>query len=302
MSRLLAMTLGRISPKHRTLEQWIDVYRQIIKTRPLDSKTISNRSNSLRYLVQAMGSRTISSIKPHEIAQLTRAIQKDHPSTARRVLIEARDVMNEALAYGWISSNPAATIKHDRYRVQRKRLSLSDWQKIHTHAVQAMPPWVARMLVLALVTGQRRGDLQKMRFADVTDGYLYITQQKTGAKLRLPLALRLEVIDTSIGEAVEACRGYARGEEYLLRKSTGQPLTLASLSARFEWAREGALGLYDGDGLPPSLHECRSLSERLYRAQGVDTKTLLGHKRQQMTDVYNDDRGLTAGEWKTLEI
>jgi len=55
-------------------------------------------------------------------------------------------------------------------------------------------------------------------------------------------------------------------------------------------------------GLPASLHECRSLSERLYRTQGVNTMILLGHKHQAMTDLYNDDRGLTAGQWKTLSI
>ena len=31
-----------------------------------------------------------------------------------------------------------------------------------------------------------------MRFDDVRDGYLHVTQQKTGTRLRLPLALRLE--------------------------------------------------------------------------------------------------------------
>ena len=87
-----------------------------------------------------------------------------------------------------------------------------------------------------------------------------------------------------------------------LEKSTGKPLTLASLSARFETAREGAFGKYVGEGDPPSLHECRSLAERLYRQQGINTQTLLGHKHQRMTDLYNDDRGLEAGVWKTLEI
>lgn len=30
--------------------------------------------------------------------------------------------------------------------------------------------------------------------------------------------------------------------------------------------------------------------------------TLLGHKHQAMTDLYNDDRGLTRGVWKVLSI
>lgn len=46
----------------------------------------------------------------------------------------------------------------------------------------------------------------------------------------------------------------------------------------------------------------RSLSERLYRAQWINTMQLLGHKSQAMTDMYNDDRGLSRGTWKKLEL
>lgn len=302
MSNFLAATLGRVVPKYRRLSEWAAVYQQIIATRPISPKTIANRRGALRYLVDALGDRSIGKIRPHEIAQLTRKVHADHPSTARRVLIEARDVFAEAVAYGWIDSNPAAPIKHLASPVVRRRLSLDDWRRIHAHATTDLPPWVARMIVLALVTGQRRSDLQAMRFDDVRDGHLHITQQKTGTRLRLPLALHLDVISVSIAEAIEACRDYARPGNHLLRKSTGTPLVVASLSARFEDAREGALGSHSGTGAPPSLHECRSLSERLYRRQGIDTRTLLGHKHQAMTDAYNDDRGLTAGEWKTLEL
>jgi hypothetical protein len=34
-----------------------------------------------------------------------------------------------------------------------------------------------------------------------------------------------------------------------------------------------------GDGTPATFHEQRSLAERLYEAQGIDTKNL-GHKSQ----------------------
>ena len=50
---------------------------------------------------------------------------------------------------------------------------------------------------------------------------------------------------------------------------------------------------------PPTFHEQRSLSERLYRAQGIDTQKLLGHKSSKMTDRYNDDRGK---EWVTISL
>lgn len=116
-----------------------------------------------------------------------------------------------------------------------------------------------------------------MRFDDVWDGCLHVEQVKTGARLALPLDLRLEAIGVSLGEAVAACESYAVPGEYLLRKHNGRQLVLASLSARFEEAREHALPPF-ASGHPPSLHECRSLSERLYRKQGINTMVLLGHK------------------------
>ncbi len=140
-----------------------------------------------------------------------------------------------------------------------------------------------------------------MRFADVWDGHLHIEQAKTGARLALPLGLRLDVLDKTLGQAIDDCLDYATGTEYVLRKHNGGQLVEASLSARFEEAREGSIPVCT-DGLPVSLHECRSLSERLYRAQGINTMVLLGHKHQAMTDIYNDDRGLSKGRWTTLSI
>nr|WP_241489112.1 hypothetical protein [Cronobacter sakazakii] len=45
-----------------------------------------------------------------------------------------------------------------------------------------------------------------------------------------------------------------------------------------------------GDVAPATLHEQRSLAERLYEAQGVDTQKLLGHKSPNHAARYHDDR------------
>ncbi|MBN9695294.1 MAG: tyrosine-type recombinase/integrase [Zoogloea sp.] len=187
-------------------------------------------------------------------------------------------------------------------KTARERLTLEAWQAIADYALKHMPPWVHRMLVIALITGLRRGDLVRLQFDDIRDDHLQLCLQKTGILLRLPLALRMEAIDMSLHDAVEACRGYSRGTVFLLRKSTGAQLSPDSLSARFETAREAVFGKYTGEGKPSSLHECRSLAERLYRDQGINTQRLLGHAHQRMTDVYNSERGLTGGQWKTLEL
>ncbi len=45
---------------------------------------------------------------------------------------------------------------------------------------------------LAVVTGQRVGDLCRMKWSDINDGHLHIGQSKTGAKIAIPLALTIE--------------------------------------------------------------------------------------------------------------
>lgn len=301
-AHLLASTIGRLMPRYRTLGEWAETYRKIIDGKPVEEKTKINRRSTLLHILNGLGrDRIISTVKPHEISGLVMGIHKAHPQLAKRVLIEAKDFFNEAVSYAWLLRSPAASIKAPRVRVMRERLKLEQWQKIYAWSVANQPPWVSRMLVLALVTGQRRSDLEKMRFDDVWDHHLHVVQAKTGTRLALPLELRMEAIGVSVGEAIEACRKYAVGEVFLLRKHNGLPLGMASLSARFEEAREAALPAFTS-GHPPSLHECRSLSERLYRIQGINTMVLLGHKHQEMTDLYNDDRGLSSGQWKTLTI
>jgi len=298
---LLSLTLGRVLPRYRTLHQWGEVYGQIIDGRPISDKTKANRRSALSHVLDALGSRTISSIRPHEVASLVNSLALERPSTAKRVLFETRDVFDQAMNYGWIDRNPASSVKPPVVHVQRKRLTLEQWQLIRAQASSTMPPWVARMMTLALVTGQRRSDLVKMKFSDVWDDHLHIEQAKTGARLALPLTLKLDALGITLKAAIADCRKYAVGKEYMLRKHNGQQLADASLSARFEEARDGALPLFR-TGHPPSLHECRSLAERLYRGQGINTMVLLGHKHQAMTDMYHDDRGLSKGQWKTLTI
>lgn len=301
LNHILSLTLGRVIPKYMTCADWSVTYLQAVELRPLSASTKNNRRASTKHIVASIGSLPIGSIKPLHIGKMIRDIAQRSPQCAKRALFECRDFFNEAILAGIIDHNPATPIKPPAVKIQRQRLTLENWRAIRAWSVEHQPPWVARMLDLALVTGQRRSDVVKMRFADVWDEHLHVEQFKTSTRLALPISLRLDALGRSIADVIEDCRRYAATGDALVRRQGGRPLCLASLSARFEEAREGA-GLTWATGSPPTLHECRSLSERLYREQGVDTRVLLGHKHQSMTDAYNDDRGLSAGKWLTLTL
>ena len=158
-------------------------------------------------------------------------------------------------------------------------------------------------MLLAIVTGQRLGDIGKMKFSDIWDGYLHIEQTKTGARLAIPLSLRCEVLGMTLEDVVSRCRDRVLSK-YLIHhfRSTssavrGEAVLDNTITWAFTQAREKT-GLKWNNGTPPTFHEQRSLAERLYRDQGIDTQRLLGHKNQAQTDKYNDDRGK---DWMVVE-
>ena len=294
--------LGKISNKYKTLNEWNGTYSLLVEAKELSDKTRANRLNYSNHILAEFGDRMISDIKPHEIALFIQELSKKHPSTANRVFIQMKDMLNEAVSYEWINKSPMEKLKSPRVRVARKRISMDDFKKLLEWSKEHSPPWVCLMLLLAVITGQRRGDLHKMKFSDIWDDVLHVVQEKTGTKVGIPLGIKLDALGLTLEQVVEMCKENAGDSDFLIRKSTGKQLSLASMSFRFEEAREGVFDSGYWDGTPPSLHECRSLSEREFREQGIDTKQLLGHSRQSMTDMYNNDRGLTKDQWKVVKI
>ncbi|PZP97510.1 MAG: hypothetical protein DI587_17075 [Variovorax paradoxus] len=293
-------------PPVRTVRQWLAIYREVVARKNIKANTRTNTESNLRHIERLWGDMPIRGLRPRIIkAALQDGLHSD--SLRSRVLSLMKDVLKEAVMDEWVETNAALPVDPIPVAVQRKRMSMETLAGAWEAATMHSQEWVAPMVLLGVVTGQRRADLAKMRFSDVVDGCLQVVQQKEagkgyGSRLAIPLDLRLDAIGMSVGEVIERCREYAPPGDYLVRQRNGKPLEKSNLSARFtEIMRKAFPGVYR-EGEWPSLHELRSLSERLYRKQGIDTQTLLGHTDIAMTNRYNDDRGLTAKEFKRVGL
>lgn len=214
------------------------------------------------------------------------------------------DLFKEAQHAGEVEPgyNPALATRKVVVRVSRSCLNLEMWKAIF-EAASTMAPYVQNSMLLAVVTG--RGDIAKMKFSDVLDGHLHVEQQKTGAKLAIPLSLRCKMLDITLAQVIKRCRDRVVSP-WLLHHVTssgnvkaGDQVGENSLSVSFKLAIDSTgISVEDGKTMP-TFHEQRSLSERLYEGQGINTRQLLGHSSDRMTAQYHNDRGL---EWVKVKV
>lgn len=285
-----------------TTSTWLDRYQAIqddrLKSGDIRLNTYKQKAKPVSLLRERAGMKLISAVDVRDIAQLLdEYIAAGRPRMAQVVRSVLIDVFKEAQHYGEVPPgyNPALATKQPRRKITRQRLSLEEWKKIFDIA-DATHRYMGNAMLLALVTGQRLGDISRMKFSDIWDDHLHVIQEKTGSKIAIPLSLRLNAINWSLRDVVARCRDYAVSA-YLVHffRSTSQAergaqVKANTLTMNFSKARD--LARIDwGEGSPATFHEQRPLSERLYKEQGLDTQKLLGHKTQQQTDRYHDDRG-----------
>lgn len=293
-----------------TVSTWLDRYWVIqeerVKSGDIKPNTFKQKAKPVAILRERTAMKLISSVDVRDIAQiLDDSISAGQPRMAQVIRSVLIDVFKEAQHFGEVPPgyNPALATKQPRRRITRQRLSLEEWLKIFPLA-DAHHKYLGNAMLLAIVTGQRLGDISRMKFSDIWDDHLHVEQEKTGSKLAIPLSLRCNAINWCLRDVVARCRDYAVSP-YLVhffratsQAERGAQVKSNTITMNFSKARDKA-DIDWGDGTPATFHEQRSLSERLYKEQGINTQKLLGHKTQKQTDRYNDDRGK---DWITIAI
>ncbi|MDM8794171.1 site-specific integrase [Klebsiella pneumoniae] len=304
-TRLIMAITDRISTssgKSISTNTWLERYWKIqqerLKSGDIKENTIKQKAKPVSLLKERVGMKLISTVNVRDVAQILDEYLAEGQSRMAQVIRSVLiDVFKEAQHAGEVPPgyNPALATKQPRRKVTRQRLTLEEWQKIFDIADENHK-YMGNAMLLAIVTGQRLGDISRMKFSDIWDDHLHVEQEKTGSKIAIPLALRCNAINWSLRDVISRCRDYAVSP-FLVHffRTTSQAERGAQVKARtltmnFSKARDCA-NIEWGEGTPATFHEQRSLSERLYKAQGINTKDLLGHKTQQQTDLYHDDRG-----------
>ncbi|HEJ9702753.1 TPA: tyrosine-type recombinase/integrase [Proteus mirabilis] len=266
--------VDRINSVHCvTLHEWLDTYKGKVNSRGLKEKTLYDYESRIKLIKLHFNDCPIENITPRDVATFI----SEYPKKAMAKLLRSTmlDAFNEAIADGVIKENPVSVTKPPKTSVQRSRLSLEEFK----YALEYTNDKYRHMFLLAVLTAQRISDIINMKWDDIKNDRLYVTQIKTGSKVAIPLSLRLESIGCSINDVLNLID---RKSDKICGNTTAKTLRGKFIEALPKHLEN-----------KPTFHEIRSLSARLYEEEksAEFAKKILGHKSMRMTDKYLDDRG-----------
>ena len=203
-------------------------------------------------------------------------IESQKPSMRNFYRLALVNIYGIAVAKGWVDENlPERTEKPRKPKRERPRLTLSQFHEIRDKA----PEWLVIAMDLALYSLQRQGDILRLTYDDVQDGYIHLIQQKTGAAIRIEVGPKLaEVISRSKRSNV-----HSKFIVHKRNKANPMKTSVSAFQLQSEWRKLQTEKPY------PTFHEIRSLGITMYRDKGIDPQGLAGHSTEGMTDSYDQE-------------
>lgn len=249
----------RTSHKYHTIKQSTrQVYDRIL--------------NRLAAMECAQGA--VKHMGPQNVRFIMRQHEASSPTTANRMLSILVTLLDYAVELGWRDTNPTHGVK----RLKVKSEGLHSWTDVEIAQYQAFwPSGTKQRLAFALLlyTGQRRSDVVRMGTRDISGEFMAVTQQKTGAKLLIPIHAALKT---------ELDAWKENGSGTFLSTGAGKPFSVNGFYNAFaEWCQDA--------GLPKgcSPHGLRKAAARLLAEAGCTTHqiaAITGHKTLAEVERY----------------
>ena len=273
----------RAQPALGTIEALIISYMHSAAYRGLRETTKTGYASRIEALRTQHGHRTVVGLTRERITMGILQPYADRPGAALSTLKMLRVLIRHAIDIGWLKHDPSMGIKRPKTR------EIRSWTDLEIETFEERwPIGTKQRLVFALMlyTGQRRSDVHRMTWSDVTGTSIRVVQQKTGRKLALPLHREL------LATLATADRDHAT----IINTERGRPFTVDGFS---QWMR---VAITDA-GLPLDCqpHGLRKAAGRRLAEAGCTAHQImavLGHKTLTEAERYTReaDQGRLAIE------
>lgn len=169
-------------PRFGTFSSLINAYKNGPEYALLKPRTKKEYDRHLTTIETAWGSILVKGLKARSIMKL-RDLYADTPTKANHVLEVLSAIITWGIPRDYTDANPCRDIPKFKRGAGYAPWSWDAIEHFHNHATP--PMWNAA--ALALYTGQRCGDVLKMKWRDVDRGEIAVTQDKTGKQVWIPV-------------------------------------------------------------------------------------------------------------------
>ncbi len=263
----------KVAPTRQTFAALIKRYRQSTKYTSKAQRTRKDYDEVLDWMEAKIGTFAVSAYKrKHVIAAQTANTKRirfaNYTVQVTRILLEY------AIDLGWIETNPARNVSLLPTPNKKEREA---WPNSLIEAFRKEAPERARLIFeLCLGTGQRIGDVLKMRWNDIdpATGALRVTQNKTRKALYIPMTDDLAAILSKTPR---------RGLTIVTQENHGKPLSYRSAHEDIMAVRK-AIGATEYD-----IHSLRYTTARDLAALGLSDDIIMavtGHSTREMVVKY----------------
>jgi integrase len=192
-----------------TFEKFAELYLQHHAT--LHKRSVARDREIVRVLDRAFGSVQLADLTSYRILHFMRdrlagkwrahnqtgAAKPIRPGTVNRELDTLKSILSKAVEWRtakgqrYLLESPARGLRRLKVDNQRTRILTDDEQH---RLLEAAPRKLRALIVLALITAARIGELLALRWEDASDGFLTFLQTKNGRARRIPLSHAAHVV------------------------------------------------------------------------------------------------------------
>jgi integrase len=260
----------RMSEHHCTVNEILDRYERDC-LQELAPRTQRDYRKHIARMRTWFGERIAANLKPKDFAEFIEIKGRGRFNRNKTLAVLSAAFTQAVQRWYWIDRNVLRDVWRHPSKPRDRLVTEEEFASLHSSA----PLRIQLMMDLALITGQRQGDLLTMRWDAIKDGAWHLQQGKTGKRMAITLTPSLKKV---LGKCA-ALPTNGNPREFVILNESGIPYT--SDGFRSIWQRCMRNWVARGN-TRHTFHDLRAMCAT--RCPTIEAASkLLGHSSIQMT-------------------
>lgn len=192
----------------------------------LSPRTARDYCRHIEHLKREFGHRIAEELKPKDFGPFLN-VKKGKINRNRQLAVLSAAFSEAVGRWYWMERNVLRDVKRNPSTPRNRYVTDEEFAKCKAIA----PLRVQLMMDLALLTGQRQGDLLSLKWTEVREMMVLFTQSKTGKRLAVQVTPALEEV---LDKCWQLPKGGKDGGEYVITRSFGGRFTSEGFRARWQ--------------------------------------------------------------------